>query len=115
MSPLLHEFLQHILEEADYLMEESAKLTREQLMQDRTLKRAFVRSLEIIGEATKHIPEAIRIKYPDAEWRNIAGMRDRMIHAYFGIDYSLVWLTVTDPIPSFRNYIHNILRAEPTV
>ncbi len=112
MSPFLHEFLRHITEEAEYLIEESSKITQGQFIQDKTLKRAFVRSLEIIGEATKHIPEEIRIKYPEAEWRNIAGMRDRMIHAYFGIDYSLVWLTVTERIPSFKDYIESILQAE---
>ncbi len=112
MSPLLLEFLRHILEEADYLIEESAKIDQEQFLRDKTIKRAFVRSLEIIGEAAKHVPEDTRTKYPDADWRRISGMRDRLIHGYFATDYSLVWLIVTERIPTFRNHIKDILETE---
>lgn len=112
MSLLLHEFLRHIIEEADYLIQESAKINQEQFLQDKTITRAFVRSLEIIGEAVKHIPKEIRTKYPEADWRRIAGMRDRLIHGYFAIDYTLVWLIVTERIPTFRNHINNILETE---
>ncbi|WP_322487337.1 DUF86 domain-containing protein [Chloroflexus sp.] len=54
------------------------------------MKRAYVRSVEIIGEAVKYMPESIRQKYPIIEWRMIAGMRDRLIHGYFGVDYDIV-------------------------
>ena len=80
------DFLRHILLEADYLLETSSGLTFEAFSSDETLQRAFVRSLEIIGEATKKVPVDFRAEYPDIEWRAMAGMRDRLIHDYFGID-----------------------------
>ena len=59
-------------------------------MHDETLKRALVRSIEIIGEASKKIPNDFRQKYPEIEWRSMTGIRDRLIHDYFGVDYHLV-------------------------
>jgi uncharacterized protein with HEPN domain len=59
-------------------------------MRDETLKRAFVRSIEVIGEATRNIPIETRQKYPQVDWKAMAGMRDRLIHGYFGIDYDIV-------------------------
>jgi uncharacterized protein with HEPN domain len=59
-------------------------VTAQEFMGDDTLRRAFVRSLEIIGEAAKKIPDDFRARYP-ADWRAMAGMRDRLIHAYFGV------------------------------
>lgn len=56
---------------------------------------AVVRSLEVVGEATKHIPDEVRIRFPDVPWSDMAGMRDKMIHAYVGVDLRVVWDTVT--------------------
>jgi uncharacterized protein with HEPN domain len=78
-------------------------------MADETRQRAFVRSLEIIGEATKKIPEGFRKQYPSVEWRAMAGMRDRLIHDYFGVDYELVWDVVRNRIPELRGQIASIL------
>jgi uncharacterized protein with HEPN domain len=55
---------------------------------------AVIRKFEIVGEATKHIPEEIRQKYPAIPWKDMSGMRDRLIHFYFGIKYELVWETI---------------------
>lgn len=63
----------------------------EQLFEDDTLKRAVVRSLEVIGEATKKIPADFKVKWKNVKWKDMAGMRDRLIHDYIGVKYSIVW------------------------
>lgn len=110
LSPL--EYLRHILDEAEYLIRQTEGLTYHQFDQDETLRRAFVRSLEIIGEATKKVPEALRQRYPIVEWRLMAGMRDRLIHNYFGVDYELVWDVVVHKIPLLHDNIQQILEDE---
>ena len=81
-------------------------------MRDATLKRAFVRSLEIIGEASKQIPDDFKQKYSHLEWRAMAGMRDRLIHGYFGVDYGIVWDVVKNKIPILHQAIKEVVEAE---
>lgn len=96
------EYLRHILDEIEYLMSERECLNKEQFLQSETLKRAFVRSIEIIGEASKKVSSEIKNQYPEVEWRAITGMRDRLIHNYFGVDYDIVWDVVQNKISIFR-------------
>lgn len=72
---------------------------------------AVIRKFEIIGEAAKQVPEEIRNKYPLIPWKEMAGMRDRLIHFYFGIKYELVWHTIKDVIPQVKPAIQDILRS----
>jgi uncharacterized protein with HEPN domain len=76
------------------------------------LKRAFVRSLEIIGEAAKQIPLDFRNQYPDVEWRAMTGLRDVLIHRYFGINYDIVWDVVTNAIPALHRQVEEMIRRE---
>ncbi len=71
-----------------------------------------MRSLEVIGEATKQLPEDLKQKYGHVEWRAMAGMRDRLIHGYFGVDYEVVWDAVTINLPVLYREIEEILRLE---
>lgn len=103
------EYLRHILAEANFIAEQSVGLQRDEFLNDETLKRAFVRSIEIIGEATKHVPNEFRQRYPEFEWRGMAGMRDRLIHGYFGVDYELVWDVVVNKIPTLLNQLTALL------
>ena len=110
MSLSVREYLRHILDEADYLLRNSAHLTREEFLADETRRRAFVRSLEIIGEAAKKVPDPVREAFPSIEWKAMAGMRDRLIHDYFGVDYELVGDVLERKIPSLREQVAAIVR-----
>ena len=109
MSFESRDYLRHILVEADYLVARSAGLSYDEFAVDETLRRAFVRSLEIIGEAAKHVSEDFRTQHPTVEWRAMAGMRDRLIHDYFGVDFELVWDVAHRRIPELREQIAAIL------
>ena len=84
-------------------------LDKQAFLDNETLKRAFVRSLEVIGEATKNLPNDFREKYPGVAWKQMAGMRDKLIHNYFGIDYDVVWDVVSSEIPTLDLAIKTIL------
>lgn len=112
MSKLPTEYLKHIRDELIYLMESADKIDEEQFMRDPTFQRAFTRSLSIIGEAVKKISPEFKKKYPDVEWKSIAGMRDCLIHEYFGVDYEIVWDVVINEVPKFKEQIEGILKEE---
>ena len=114
MSPLGLEYLHHILAETEYLVQNAQGVSRDVFLGDETLRRAFVRSLEVIGEAVKHLPGELRDRYSAVEWRALAGMRDRLIHGYFGVDHELVWDAVAHKVPMLREEIRRIIAAEST-
>lgn len=72
---------------------------------------AVMRKLEIIGEAVKQVPDEIRQKYPQVPWKEMAGMRDKLIHFYFGVDYFLVWKAITERVPEIKEELQRILQS----
>ena len=109
MSKEPKEYLRHIHDECLYIISVSENLLFEDLMEDETLKRAFVRSLEIIGEATKKIPADFKVKWNTIQWKNMAGMRDRLIHDYIGVNYAIVWDVMKNKIPDMHKKISEFL------
>lgn len=110
------EYLRHISDECLFILSVTGnEVSKDDLLQNETLKRAIVRSLEIIGEATKKIPADFKIKWESINWRNMAGMRDRLIHDYAGINYSIVWDVVRNKIPELSSQLAEVIKiAEKT-
>ena len=82
----------------------------ESFKEDDKTSSAVIRKFEIIGEATKNIPQSIKEKYPHIPWKEMAGFRDRLIHFYFGIKYDIVWDTIKLRLPELRNNIEKVLK-----
>ena len=105
-------YLEHILQECKPLLEKSEGIIFEDFIGDPVLMRAFVRSLEIIGEAVKNLPSEFREKYSEIPWKEIAGMRDKLIHEYFGVNYRIVWKIVQQEIPRLKEQVERIMEKE---
>jgi len=105
MSKQPTEYLRHILDECRFILAATSGVTKEQFLENEVLKRAIIRSLEIIGEASKRIPDDAKLKWPAVSWKNMAGMRDRLIHDYAGVNYNIVWDVVKNKIPELEKQI----------
>ncbi|MBD3229209.1 MAG: DUF86 domain-containing protein [Candidatus Lokiarchaeota archaeon] len=73
---------------------------------------AVVKNLMVIGEASKNLPQIIRIKYPEVNWKGAIGMKDKLVHGYFGISVQIVWETIINDIPNFESQIKEIMKKE---
>lgn len=102
-------FLQDILEAAQHVETFVKDMRFDDFVQDEKTSSAVIRKLEVIGEAVKNIPAGIRSAYPSIKWKDFAGMRDRLIHGYFGVDLNLVWNTATIIIPQLAVEISRII------
>ena len=105
-------YLKHIADECSYLLSVSEHLTKDDFLADETLKRAVVRSLEIIGEATKKISTDFKAIRNEIPWKDMAGMRDRLIHDYMGVNYSIVWDVFRNKIPELYDHIQKVLNEQ---
>ena len=104
-------YLQHILDECLYIRSViTDDMLLEQFLMDETLKRAVTRSLSIIGEATKKIPADVKYAWQSISWRQMAGMRDRLVHDYMGVNYLIVWDVAKNIIPDLAIQIEDVIK-----
>jgi len=105
-------FLEYILESINNIESFSNKLSKEKFLKTRLKQSAIIREFEIVGEAVKNIDEAFRKKYPEIEWKKIAGLRDKLTHHYFGVNLERVWIIIKDDLPILKKEIEKILKEE---
>jgi uncharacterized protein with HEPN domain len=102
-------YVQHIFDEIDFLLNESNKLDYDTFIESEIYTRAFSRSLEIIGEAVKSLSSEFKELHPEIEWKKIAGMRDKLIHGYFRVDFEIMWDVIKNKLPDIKNTIERFL------
>lgn len=102
-------FLDDILEASRAVLEYASGLSREQFFADRKTMQAVVWNLQVIGEAAKNIPHEIRSRYPDVPWRDMAGLRDVIVHQYFEIKLDVIWKVIQNDVPLVETRISAIL------
>jgi uncharacterized protein with HEPN domain len=110
MSGYNIELLQHIKEMVDFLHENYSSLTLQQLANDFEKRKTTKRCLEIIGEATKKISKDFRKGHPEIEWRQMAGLRDILIHNYDNVDYEILWNVLNSKIPELKPKVDNLIK-----
>ena len=104
------DYIQDIADAISKAMEFVESISYDEFIKDNKTIFAVIRALEIIGEAVKNIPEGFREKYPQIPWKDMAGMRDKLIHEYHGVRLDVVWETVKKEIPPFKPLFEKILR-----
>lgn len=105
-------FLKDIVESCKFIEAFVKDMDFDQFLKDEKTLSAVIRKLEVIGEAAKNIPDSIRKKYPNIQWKQMTGMRDRLIHGYFGISIRLIWGTVKNDIPPLIPAISQIIEKQ---
>ncbi len=102
-------YIKDILEYMERAEKHIEKIKKEDFLQDNKTCDAVIRCIEVIGEATKNVSDNIRNKYPSIPWRDMSGMRDKIIHGYFVVDFENVWLVVKEEIPRLKPMIQKVL------
>lgn len=108
----IRDYLQDILDTIESCEHFIEGMDFDEFVSDEKTTFAVRHALEIIGEATKHVPDEIRKDYPSVPWRKIAGTRDVLIHAYFGVDLNVIWNTVNERLPELKKDIEKILEEK---
>ena len=103
------DYLEDILQAIDDTADFTTELSFEDFARDRKTVNAVIRSLEVLGEAAKSIPGDIRAQAPYIPWRRMAGMRDKLVHEYFGVDLGIVWSVIHEELPALRPYVKKLL------
>jgi uncharacterized protein with HEPN domain len=104
------DYVEDIIEAMDDAVSFTENMKYEEFVEDRKTVYAVIRAIEIIGEAVKRIPDSVKSRYQQIPWRDMAGMRDKLIHEYFGVDSRAVWDTVKKDIPNLKPLFDRILK-----
>ncbi|MEN4005760.1 MAG: DUF86 domain-containing protein [Methanobacteriaceae archaeon] len=104
-------YVEDILESMDKIERYISDLTYETFEKNDLVVDAVIRNLEIIGEASKNIPENVRGKYPDIPWKRMIGLRNIVIHEYFGVDLTIIWKIITKNLPETRSEIESMFKT----
>ena len=110
MKREIGDYIEDIISAMDKAMDFVKNMSYEEFTRDDKTVFAVVRALEIVGEAVKNIPGVIRKKYPEIPWKDMAGMRNKVIHEYFGVKLNIVWRTVKEEIPPLKPLFEKILK-----
>ena len=103
------DYLQDILDSINDIGDFIAGMSPEAFTRDKKTINAVLRSIEVMGEASRNIPEETRQQYPQIPWRKMAGMRDKLIHEYHGVDIDTVWQTLHEDIPPLKDMIQEVI------
>ena len=102
-------YLQHVREAAEHIGKFIQAMAKDEFLKDVLVQSAVIRQLEVIGEAVKNLSGVLKREYQEIPWSDIAGLRDKLIHGYFGVDLELVWKISTKDIPELKDQISKIL------
>lgn len=102
-------FLRHILDASNKIEEYLTNINQRSFYRNNLIQDGVIRQIEIIGEATRRVSKELQDSYPNIPWQDISGMRNKLIHDYFGIDLMAVWLTAAKDVPTLKKEVQKIL------
>lgn len=105
-------YLTHIRDALQQIVTYTKELDCPRFLETRMAQDAVIRQFEIIGEATKNLSDAFRVRHPAIPWKDLAGFRDKLIHQYFGVDLAMVWQSVVDDVPMLLDELEKIQMPE---